>query len=206
MIPDVDTYLIDGCGRCKLFATPECKVNPWRDLLTELRALILETGLTEEIKWGVPCYTDKGKNILIISAFKDYCCVSFFKGTLLKDEPNLLVKQGENVQAARLFKIRSNEDLERLRPYIKPYVFEAIEIERSGKEVKKKKTSDYNVPEELIAEFKNDHNFKEAFESLTPGRQKGYLLYFSSAKQAKTRTDRILKYKDKIFDGKGFHD
>lgn len=205
MNPEVDLYLEQGCGRCPLVGTPECKVHDWEEELKQLRLIILESGLTEEVKWSVPCYTYQGSNVLILSAFKNYCSVSFFKGSLLKDPRKVLLKPGKNSQAARLFKYTSVAQITDSEHILKDYIREAIEIEKSGEKVKFKKNPE-PVPEELQAKFDEDPALQEAFEALTPGRQRGYIIHFSGAKQSSTRQRRIEKYITKIKEGKGFHD
>lgn len=205
MNPDVDNYFVDGCGRCALGGTPDCKVNSWQDEMREVRLIILDCGLTEEVKWGVPCYTFQKGNVFTMSALKDYCAVGFFKGALINDVHNILEKPGKNTQAARLIKFTSVEQIVELEPHLRTYIQEAIEIEKAGLKVPMKKNPE-PVPEELQDKLDNDPIFKEAFESLTPGRQRGYILHFSGAKQSKTRTSRIEKCTPKIFEGKGLHD
>ncbi|UNY98550.1 YdeI family protein [Zhouia spongiae] len=178
----------------------------WKEEMTLLRKLCLDCGLTEDFKWMHPCYTFKGKNIVLIHGFKDYCALLFYKGALLKDIENLLVQQTENVQAARQMRFTGKEEIIAGEATIKAYIFEAVEVEKSGLEVKMKKTSEFDMPEELLSKFKEEPHFKTAFESLTPGRQRGYLLHFSGAKQSKTRASRIEKCIEKIFDGKGLND
>ncbi|MCB0641494.1 MAG: YdeI/OmpD-associated family protein [Phaeodactylibacter sp.] len=206
MNPAVDDYLSEGCGRCPLGGTPECKVHRWTQELVHLRRIVLECGLEEARKWGVPCYTYQDGNVLIVSAFNDYCALSFFKGSLLKDELGLLEKPGENSQAARLFRFTNLPQILDQEDILKAYIFEAIEIEKAGLDVAYKATSEFDVPDELVDVFDDDPQFREAFEALTPGRQRGYLLHFSGAKQSKTRKARIEKYRKQIFDGKGMHD
>lgn len=206
MNPQIDNYLAEGCGRCPLVSTPECKVNFWRKELVYLRSIILQCGLTEELKWSVPCYTFDSKNILILSAFKEYCSISFFKGSLLKDQQKLLVAPGENSQAARLFKFTSLEEIREVEKEIKAYIFEAVEIEKAGLKVNFKDPADQELPEELSEIMKDLPELEKAFYSLTPGRQRGYILYFSAPKQSQTRKNRIEKYIPKIMDGLGFHD
>lgn len=206
MNPGVDNYLAVGCGRCPLGGTPECKVHNWPDVLAKLRAILLETALTEEVKWSVPCYTFDGKNVLIMSALKEYCALGFFKGVLLQDPEGVLIQSTKNMQAERQFRFTNVQQVAELEPIIKVYVQEAIEVEKAGLEVEYKKTAEFDMPEELEAKFDDDPAFKAAFEALTPGRQKGYLLHFSGAKQSKTRTSRIEKCTPKIFEGKGLHD
>ncbi len=205
MNPEVDLYLEQGCGRCPLVGTPDCKVHDWEEELKQLRLIILESGLKEEVKWSVPCYTYQGSNVLILSAFKNYCSVSFFKGSLLKDPRKVLVKPGKNSQAARLFKYTSVEQITDSEHILKEYIREAIRIEQSGEKVKFKKNPE-PIPEELKVKFDEDPALKEAFEALTPGRQRGYIIHFSGAKQSFTRQRRIEKYIPKIKEGKGFHD
>lgn len=202
----VDQYLIDGCGRCKLYKTPQCKVHAWSTELKVLRAIIQDCGLTEELKWSVPCYTFENKNVLILAAFKDYCSVSFFKGALLKDTKKLLSTPGENSQAARQFKFTSVKEIEKLSSNIKAYIKEAIELEKQGKKIEFKQTSEDLMIEELESAFKKNASLKKAFYALTPGRQRGYLLFFSQAKQSATRASRIEKCTATILKGKGLND
>lgn len=205
-ISSVSEYFNVGCGRCKHFDTPQCKVHVWHNELAKLRSIVLETGLTEELKWSQPCYTLNGKNILFVTAFKDYCCLAFFKGSLLRDEHQILVKQGENVQGSRLAKFTDIQQIIQLENVLKAYIFEAIEVEKQGIQVAMKKTADYPTPEELKHIFEKDVDFKNAFYALTQGRQRGWLLHFSQAKQATTRISRIEKAMPKIFDGKGWNE
>ena len=206
MNPGVDHYLLEGCGRCALGGTPECKVHSWEHELVQLRRIILECGLTEDVKWSVPCYTWEGNNILILSAFVDNCTISFFKGALLQDEAGILEKPGPNTQAARVIRFTDIGRINELEEVIKAYIFEAVEVEKAGLEVEFKKPNDVDMPEELANKLEEDPVFKAAFESLTPGRQRGYLLYFSQAKQSKTRISRIEKYMPIILEGKGMQD
>ena len=202
----VDNYLAVGCGRCPLGGTPDCKVHSWPDVLLKLRAILLETELTEEVKWSVPCYTFNGKNILIMSALKEYVALGFFKGVLLKDPDGVLIQSTPNMQAERQLRFTTVQQVTELEQVIKAYVQEAIEVEQAGLEVAYRKTSEFDVPDELQAMFDEDPAFREAFQALTPGRQRGYLLHFSGAKQAKTRTSRIEKCMPQIFEGIGLHD
>ncbi|WP_082106754.1 YdeI/OmpD-associated family protein [Kordia zhangzhouensis] len=178
----------------------------WKEETVLLREICLECGLTEDFKWMHPCYTFQGKNIVLIHGFKEYCALLFHKGALVKDTENILVQQTENVQSARQLRFTDKKQINDLKAVIKAYIFEAIEVEKAGLEVNMKKTSEYEMPEELEHIFKNDLEFKTAFYNLTPGRQRGYLLYFSQAKQSKTRTSRIEKAKPKIFNGKGMNE
>ncbi len=202
----VDNYLAVGCGRCPLGGTPDCKVHSWPDVLLKLRAILLETELTEEVKWSVPCYTFNGKNILIMSALKEYVALGFFKGVLLKDPDGVLIQSTPNMQAERQLRFTTVQQVTELEQVIKAYVQEAIEVEQAGLEVAYRKTSEFDVPDELQAMFDEDPAFREAFQALTPGRQRGYLLHFSDAKQAKTRISRIEKCMPQIFEGIGLHD
>lgn len=206
MNPKIDTYLAVGCGRCPLGNTPECKVHNWTEELKTLREIVLECGLTEELKWGVPCYTFEGNNIAIVSAFKEYCSISFFKGVLLKDTDGILSRQGENSQAGRLVKFTDLRQILEKASTLKEYIAEAIEIEKAGLKVEYKDVSEYEMPEELQNKLSENETFKNAFNALTPGRQKGYILYFSQPKQSKTRESRIEKCLPRIFVGKGLND
>ena len=204
--PKVDLFLKDGCGRCALHATPQCKVNPWRDELKLLRKLMLGCKLTEELKWGFPCYTIDGHNVVLLAAWKDNCSISFFKGSLMKDPQQLLTKPGENTQAARLLRFQSVDEIKKLTPLIKEYVQEAVELEKSGAKVDFKAKSELELPEELEQKFAELPSFRDAFHALTPGRQRGYVLHFTGAKQSQTRTARIEKCLPMIFEGRGLHD
>ena len=205
MNTSVDTYFTAGCGRCPLGGTPECKVHHWTEELKQLRRIILGCGLNEESKWGVPTYTFQKSNVLILAAFKEYCSISFFKGALLSDTDKILTKPGENTQAGRLIKFTNVQEIAKLKSTIKAYIFEAIEVEKEGLEVNFKKNPE-PIPMELQAPFEKDPTFKTAFEKLTAGRQRGYILYFSAPKQAKTREARIEKCKPKILVGIGLND
>lgn len=205
MNPKIDKYLINGCMRCKLGATPDCKVHKWTVQLELLRTIVLDCGLNEELKWGVPCYTFQNSNVLIVSAFKEYCSISFFKGALLNDTNGILEKQGGNTQAARLIKFTNVEKIKELEPVLKAYIYEAVEVEKAGLKVAFKKNSE-PIPEELEKKFEKDPFLKTAFEALTPGRQRGYILYFSAPKQSKTRILRIEKSIRKILNGEGLND
>lgn len=202
---NVETYFTDGCMRCSLGATPECKVHKWSQELRLLRNIALDSGLTEECKWGVPCYTHKGTNIAMVSAFKEYAALSFFKGALLRDEQKLLDKPGENSQSARLFKFTSPEQIKAIADTVKAYLFEAIEAEEAGLKVVFAKNPE-PMPEELQQALDDDPAFKSAFEDLTPGRQRSYIIHIGQAKQAKTRHSRVEKCMPKIFKGKGFNE
>ena len=206
MNPEIDSYLQEGCGRCSLVGTPDCKVHNWQGELRYLRKLVLDCGLTEELKWKVPCYTHNGHTILMVVAFKESATLSFFKGALLKDEHGILEKPGKNSQAGRVVRFTQVEEIAALEDVLKAYIFEAIEADEKGLKVNFKNISEYDVPEEFQERLDTDADLKEAFEALTPGRQKGYLLYFAGAKQSKTRASRVEKYIPKILKGLGFHD
>jgi uncharacterized protein YdeI (YjbR/CyaY-like superfamily) len=178
----------------------------WQEEFAALRAIALDCGLAEEVKWGVPCYTFDGKNIVLIHGFKEYCAFLFFKGALLHDAQGILIQQTENVQAGRQVRFSSLEQIVELEPVLKAYIQEAIEVEKAGLEVELKKNTEFAVPDELAAKFEELPALKAAFEALTPGRQHAYLLYFSQAKQAKTRLARIEKYVPHILEGKGLND
>jgi uncharacterized protein YdeI (YjbR/CyaY-like superfamily) len=182
------------------------KNTRWQKELDKLRVIILDCGLTEEVKWGVPCYTLEGSNVVLIHAFKEYCAMLFHKGVLLKDTKKILVQQTENVQAARQIRFRDLREIIDLEPVIKTYVKEAIKVEKSGSKVEFKKTTEFKMPAEFQAKLNKNAALKKAFNALTPGRQRGYLLYFSSAKLATTREARIEKYTGKIMQGKGLED
>ena len=205
MIEEVNLYLEDGCGRCSYYKTPQCKVHSWNRELVELRRIVLECGLNEEYKWSQPTYTYKNANVVILSALKDYASLAFFKGVLLSDPNKMLHAPGENSQSSRLFKFTDVKDIMANESVIKQYIFEAVEIEKAGLKVEFKKNPE-PIPEELEEKFLEDPQLKDAFESLTPGRQRGYILHFSQPKQSATRVARIERYKQKILDGLGFHD
>lgn len=182
------------------------KAEQWKAESEKLRAIILDCGLTEELKWGKPCYTFEGNNIVLIHGFKNYCAILFMKGALLKDSKGILVQQTENVQGARQIRFTSMQEISKLKSAIKAYVRDAIEVEKSGVEVEYKKTSEFKVPEEFQKKLKENSALKTAFQALTPGRQRGYLLYFSAAKQSQTREARIEKCTPRILKGKGLDD
>lgn len=202
--PGVDKYLIDGCMRCKYGGTPLCKVNNWREELEMLRQIVLETGLKEEIKWGAPVYTSKGKNIVSVAALKQSANIGFFKGVLLSDDHKILTQQG-NLQSDRIIKFTNIAEIKRLENTLKSYISEAIAIEESGQKVKFQKNPE-PVPEELLQVFEQDSKLKTAFYALTPGRQRGYIIYFSQSKVAQTRMGRIEKYRQQILNGIGIND
>lgn len=205
MNPSVDLYLKQGCMRCKLGNTPACKVNTWNKVLVLLRQLVLSTGLHEVIKWGVPCYTLNNKNVVMVSAFKDYACLSFFKGTLLSDPAGILHRHGEHSQVIAILKFTEISQIKVQSELIKDYIQEAIQLEQSGKKIEKKQSIN-PLPDEMLQAFREDKNFEKAFYSLTPGRQRGYLIYFSQPKSTASKTGRIEKYKSDILQGIGLND
>jgi uncharacterized protein YdeI (YjbR/CyaY-like superfamily) len=182
------------------------KAKQWQKEFEKLRAIALDTGLEEELKWGCPCYTYQEKNIFLIHGFKEYCAILFFKGALLNDTDNILIQQTENVQAARQIRFTGLKEIVDLEKIIKTYMYEALEVEKSGIKVPMKKTKEFEMPEEFQKRLDENLLLKEAFEGLTPGRQRAYLLYFSSAKQSRTREARIEKYIPEILNGKGLND
>lgn len=182
------------------------KETKWQKEYEKLRAIILDCGLTEELKWGCPCYTLQESNIVLIHGFKEYCAVLFFKGALLADAESILIQQTENVQSARQVRFTSVKEISELERILKTYIYEAIEVEKAGLKVKLKKTSEFKVPEEFQNKLNKMPRLKQAFEALTPGRQRAYIFYFSQAKQSKTREARIEKYLQQILDGKGLDD
>ncbi len=174
--------------------------------MAALRALLLECPLVEDLKWGVPCYTLDGKNVVLIHAFKDYCALLFHKGALMKDPDCVLIQQTENVQSARQIRFTGVDEIQRMQNLIKSYVHEAIEVEKAGLKVVHKSVSEFAIPEEFGTVLAGDGALKAAFDALTPGRQRAYLLHFSSAKQSATRQARIEKCRPKIMEGKGLDD
>ncbi len=182
------------------------KAKKWQSAFEQLRVIALNAGLTEELKWGVPCYTFEDSNIVLIHGFKEYCALLFHKGVLLDDPLGVLIQQTENVQSARQMRFTDVDEIIEMEPVIKAYIINAIEVEKSGLEVTFKETKEFNMPAEFQAQLDTNAELKEAFEALTPGRQRGYLLYFSGAKQSKTRTSRVEKYTPKILAGKGLND
>ncbi|MFP3831471.1 YdeI/OmpD-associated family protein [Chryseobacterium sp. SIMBA_028] len=180
--------------------------SQWQKEFEKLRAIALSTELVEDLKWGCPCYTYEGKNIFLIHGFKEYCAILFFKGALMKDPDHILIRQSENVQAARQIRFTALQQIVDLEKNLQAYMFEAVEIEESGAKVEMKKTREFEMPEEFQHQLDHNSTLKEAFESLTPGRQRAYLLHFSSAKQPKTREARIEKCIPQILTGKGLND
>ena len=178
----------------------------WQKEMKILRKIVLDCNLTEELKWGVPCYTVNKNNVVLIHAFKEYCALLFIKGSLLSDSHSILIQQTENVQAGRQVRFTHIDQITEQEAILKAYIFEAVEIEKAGMKVVFKKTSDYQLPEELTTKFNEIPQFKTAFEALTPGRQRAYIFYFSQARQAKTRETRIENCIPKILMGKGLND
>ncbi len=182
------------------------KAAKWQEELLQLRTVALDCGLTEELKWGVPCYTFQNSNIVLIHDFKEYCAYLFFKGALLNDANGILIQQTENVQSARQVRFMNVKEIVKMEKTLKAYIYEAIEVEKAGLKVKLKKTSDFKIPEEFQNKLDKKPALKKAFNTLTPGRQKAYIFYFSQPKQSKTRESRIEKCIPQILDGKGLND
>jgi uncharacterized protein YdeI (YjbR/CyaY-like superfamily) len=182
------------------------KAQKWQEEIEQLRKIVLDCGLTEELKWGCPCYIFEKRNIVLIHTFKEYCALLFFKGALLKDIKGILIQQTENVQAARQIRFTNIKEVLKVEKVLKSYIYEAVEIEKAGLKVELKKTSDYSIPEEFQKKLDKMKSLKTAFEALTPGRQRAYLFYFSQPKQTNTREARVEKYIQQILDGKGLND
>ncbi len=182
------------------------KATQWQQEFKKLRTILLACGLTEELKWGVPCYTVEKKNIALIHGFKEYCALLFVKGALLQDAKGILIQQTENVQAGRQVRFTSVREIVELEPILKAYIHDAIEVENAGVKVTYKKTTEFSMPEELINKLEEVPGLQDAFEALTPGRQRAYILYFSQPKQSKTRVSRVEKCMQQILKGKGLND
>ena len=182
------------------------KAEKWREEFKELRRIVLDSPLNEEMKWGVPCYAIEGKNVVLIHGFKEYCALLFIKGSLLKDTKGILIQQTQNVQAGRQIRFTNIQEIIGMETVLKSYINEAIEVEKSGLEVDFKKSIEFSIPVELQNKFDEVSSLKSAFESLTPGRQRAYILHFSEPKQAKTREARVEKYVQQILKGKGLND
>ncbi len=182
------------------------EAKEWRKEFEKLRMILLDCGLTEELKWGKPCYAFEKSNIVLIHGFKAYCAILFVNGALLQDAHGILIQQTEHVQAARQVRFTNIQEIVKLKPIVKAYIHEAIDAEKAGLKVSYKKTSEFKMPEELKNKFDEIPALKTAFHALTPGRQRGYLLYFSAPKQSKTRESRIEKYRRQILKGKGLND
>jgi uncharacterized protein YdeI (YjbR/CyaY-like superfamily) len=192
MNPKVDFYFDRG--------------KKWDKENAKLRKIILSTGLNEELKWGCPCYTHESANVVLIHDFNEYCAVLFFKGSLLNDAEGVLIQQTKNVQGARQMRFTSLKEVNELEKTLKAYVYEAIEVERAGLKVKLKETTEFDMPEEFEKKLNKSASLKKAFYKLTPGRQRGYLLFFAAPKLAKTREERVAKYTKHILSGKGLND
>lgn len=192
MNPKVDWYFV--------------KNKKWQEEIETMRAIALGCGLNEELKWGVPCYTLDESNIVLIHVFKDYCAFLLFKGVLLKDSKGILVQQTQNVQAARQIRFTNVKDIVKMKATLKSYIQEAIKVEKAGLKVPMKKTKEFDMPDEFKSKLEENATLKKAFYELTPGRQRGYLLHFSSAKQSVTREARVKKYIPQILKGKGLDD
>jgi uncharacterized protein YdeI (YjbR/CyaY-like superfamily) len=182
------------------------KAKKWQEEFEKLRAIILDCGLTEELKWGKPCYTFQKSNVVLIHGFREYCALLFFKGALLKDGKAILIQQTENVQAARQIRFTNVREIVKMEPTLEVYIKEAIEVEKDGLKVNYKKTSEFVIPEEFQSKLDEIPALKTAFNALTPGRQRGYILYFSAPKQSKTRESRVEKCMRQILNGRGLND
>ena len=192
MNPKVDVYL--------------SKAKKWQEEFEKLRMIILDCGLTEELKWGVPCYTFQKSNIVLIHVFKEYCALLFFKGALLNDTNGLLIQQTKNTQAGRQIRFTNVREIVEMEPILKAYIYEAIEVEKAGLKVNFKKTTEFIIPKEFQNKLDEIPALKTAFDALTPGRQRAYILYFSAPKQSKTRESRVEKCMQQILNGKGLND
>ena len=182
------------------------KAKKWPEEMRKLRMILLDCQLTEELKWGKPCYTFQKSNIVIIIGFKEYCALGFFKGALLKDTNSILITPGEHTQAGRQIRFKNVQEIYEMEPVVKAYIQEAIEVEKAGLEVNFKKTSEFKIPEEFQKKLDKNAALKNAFDTLTPGRQRAYILHFSAPKQSKTRESRIEKWLQQILNGKGLND
>lgn len=192
MNPKVDFYFV--------------KAKKWQEEFEKLRMIILDCGLSEELKWGCPCYTFEKRNIVLIHGFKEYCALLFFKGALLKDARGILIQQTENVQAARQIRFTSAREIVKMKPILKAYIYEAIEVEKAGLKVNLRKTTEFKIPEEFRNKLDEIPSLKTAFNALTPGRQRAYILHFSAPKQSKTRESRVEKCMRQILKGQGLND
>src|SRR5437899_5223396 len=182
------------------------KAKKWQKELAQLRTIVLDCELTEELKWGHPCYRFENSNIVLMHGFKEYCALLFFKGALLRDAKGILIQQTENVQAARQIRFTNVREIVKMEPILKAYIHEAIEVEKAGLKVNYKKTSEFKIPEEFQKKLDESPALKTAFDALTPGRQRGYLFYFSQPKQSKTRESRVEQCKQQILNGQELHD
>lgn len=202
---NVDAYLRDGCGRCEHYQTPSCKVHRWSEVLRVLLDIARASGLTEEIKWGNPCYSLGGKNVVMIASFKEYCGLSFFKGVGLADEAGLLESPGPSSRTMRMLRFRSETDLITRRKHAEHFVAAAVALERSGKEVKREAPSE-PVPAELAERLAADAELRRAFDALTPGRRRSHVLYVGGAKESATRVRRVERCAEAILAGHGFNE
>ena len=199
----VDAFLAAGCGRCPLGGTPQCKVHTWTYELHEMRRILQASGLKEEVKWQSPCYTRNGKNLVMIGAFKDNCVMSFMNGVMMNDPHGLLVKPGENSKEGRVVRIRAGTDMKELAPKLADLVREAIRVDEAGLVYDRSQDPEPELPAELVDTFTDDPDFETAFYALTPGRQRSWILHFSSAKQSATRVSRVEAAAPSIRRGKG---
>lgn len=205
--PEVSTYFELGCGRCELHATPHCRVHLWPGALAALREIALESGLNEVRKWGVPCYVnDAGKNIALLGAFKDHCLISFFKGALLDDPESALESPGSNSQSTRQMRFNTAKQVQDAKDVLLRFLYEATANEAAGKKVVLKKPAEYDIPEEFQQVLGADSALAEAFEELTPGRRRAYLMHFGQPKKPETRIARIEKAREDILNGIGLND
>jgi len=182
------------------------KPTKWQEEYKQLRSIVLDCGLVEELKWGCPCYTSEGANVVLIHGFKEYCALLFMKGALLDDPKSILIQQTENVQSARQVRFSSTQEIVKLKATLKKYINQAIKVEKAGLKVELKKTSEYTIPEEFQKELDKSADLKRAFKALTPGRQRAYIFHFSQPKLSKTREARVGKSIPQILDGKGIDD
>jgi uncharacterized protein YdeI (YjbR/CyaY-like superfamily) len=205
MTKSPEIYFLEGCGRCSFGGTPDCKVHRWTAELQLLREIILDCGLEETSKWGVPCYMHGKANVLLLGALKDCCTIGFHKGVLLDHSSGLLEKQGENSNVGRIIRFTSIEQIVANEAQVKALIFQAIEIEKQGLKVAPTQSKD-TIPAELETAFEQNPELKNAFVALTPGKQRGYLIHFNQTKNSETRTSRIEKCVEKILRGEGMHD
>lgn len=203
---EVDVYFEEGCGRCARHATPDCSVHLWSGAMEQVRRIVLDSGLTEERKWGQPCYTFKGANVLLFGAFRSNAVLSFIKGVLIQDDHRILVPPGKNSHSARVFKYTSEAEVSQWEPVLRDYIQQAIQIEISQVPLPSKPESRDEMPAELQAALQTDSELNEAFEALTPGRKRSYFIHISGAKAEKTRENRVMKCIPKILAGKGFNE
>ena len=205
--PDVTPYFEQGCGRCNLHATPECRVHLWPGALAELRLIALGSGLKEERKWGVPCYVNKkGKNVALLGAFKAHCLISFFQGALLDDPDGVLESPGSNSQSTRQMRFTTAEQVQAAKPVLVRFLQQAIANEAAGKKAELKTPATYDIPEEFQQVLNQDAALAEAFERITPGRRRAYLMHFTQPKKSETRQARIDKARKDILNGIGLND